>query len=134
MTQIKDKVMQRRMGKTGLKRQQHFEDYGYAGDQCFTQYTNLTGDDFISTPALRKDTDDEFNNNIIVAASKLIFKYCPWIWFGIGDERRQKFAQNIHNDNRYIKACIFAVYHFDINNITGTKGNLCETHLDMQNG
>ena len=134
MTQIKDKVMQMEMGKTDLKRQRYFEDYGYSGDQCCTQYTNLTGDDFISTPALRKYTDDELNNDIIVAASKLIFDYCPWIWFGIGDERRQKFAQNIHNNNRYIKACRFAVYHFDINNITKTKGNLCETHLDTQNG
>ena len=121
MTQIKERVMQRSMGKTDLKRQQHFEDYGYAGCQCSTKYTSLKGDDFISTPALRKETNDEFNLNIFVAASKLIFKHCPWILFGIGDERGQKFSQKIHNNNRYIEACRFAVYYYDTNNIAMTK-------------
>ena len=67
-------------------------------------------------------------------STKLIFKYCPWIWFGIGDERRQKFAQKIHNDNRYIEACRFAVYYYNINDIAMTKENLCEMHLDTENG
>ena len=42
----------------------------------------------MSTPSLRKETDDKFNQSFFVAASKLIFKYCPWIWFGKGKERK----------------------------------------------
>ena len=68
MTQIKERVMQRSTSKIDLKRQQNFEDYGYAGDKCATQYKNLIGDCFISTPALRKETDDKFNLNVFVAA------------------------------------------------------------------
>ena len=38
MTQIKERVMQRSTSKIDLKRQHNFEDYGYAGDKCATQY------------------------------------------------------------------------------------------------
>ena len=68
MTQIKERVMQRSTSKINLKRQQNFEDSGYASDKCATQYKNIIGGCFISLPALRKETDDKFNLNVFVAA------------------------------------------------------------------
>ena len=88
----------------------------------------------MSKPAPRKETDDKFNLNVFAAASKLISKYCPWIWFGIGQERIKEFTRQIHNNNRYIKAMGLAVYCYNINNIKKTKNNLCQLHVDAQNG
>ena len=72
--------------------------------------------------------------HIFKVFNKTIEKQCPWIWQGVGIERRKYFSQCIDQDNKRIEAARFAIYPFDSNNLTKTQDSLCKFHIDKKNG
>ena len=104
------------------------------GGQCCSRHNKLTEMTGISKPLLMTGSTDPFVTKVIVLASNIIEKHCPWIWKGISDERQKLFAKTIHMKNKYIEACRFALYYYDLNDSDKTKQSLCTLHIDTQNG
>ena len=70
------------------------------GGQCCSRHNKLTEMTGISKPLLMTGSTDPFVTKVIVLASNIIEKHCPWIWKGISDERQKLFAKTIHMKNK----------------------------------
>ena len=112
-----------------VKRQRLYEDVGFSTNVASSRVQSKLG---ISKPTLLQGTMDPFFLNLFKKFSKLLNRYCDWLWKGMNRRRRLDFAGTIQHQN-VIEAMRIAMNLIFIKDWEATRDYFCNFHTDNYN-